>query len=87
MARNAGSNTDVTKGDPVPRQLATPNAMIEQLMTDNKNFTHAQREAQSICDDHGDVATASVLERFIDESERRTWLLYKACQREVDDQR
>jgi starvation-inducible DNA-binding protein len=36
------------------------------------------REAHSLCDERGDVATASVLENWIDEAERRVWFLYEA---------
>jgi hypothetical protein len=36
------------------------------------------REAHSICDDHNDVATASLIEAWIDETERRTWFLFEA---------
>jgi starvation-inducible DNA-binding protein len=36
------------------------------------------RETHSVCDEHGDVATASVLENWINETERRVWFLYEA---------
>ena len=36
------------------------------------------REAHGLCDEHGDVATASLLEVFIDEAERRVWFLYES---------
>lgn len=51
--------------------------MIQRLMEDNKQCTNQMRKAHAVCDDHGDVATASLLEVFIDETERRVWFLYE----------
>jgi starvation-inducible DNA-binding protein len=39
------------------------------------------RRTHALCDDHKDVATASLLEVWIDESERRTWFLFEATRR------
>ena len=49
-------------------------------MWDNKAMAAAMRETHKICDDHEDVATASLLEVYIDETERRTWFLFEAMQ-------
>ena len=57
-----------------------PQEMIRRLMNDNKEFTARIRAAHKICDDNEDVATASLLEVFIDETERRTWFLYENLQ-------
>lgn len=54
-----------------------PLDMIRRLMNDNKEFVVHMREAHKICDDHGDIATASLLETFVDEAERRTWFLFE----------
>jgi starvation-inducible DNA-binding protein len=54
-----------------------PKEMIRRLMEENKALTSRMRAAHKICDDVNDVATASVLEVFIDESERRTWFLFE----------
>lgn len=54
-----------------------PMTMIRNLMEDNKNFAARMRIAHKVCDDFKDVATASFLEVFIDETERRTWFLYE----------
>ena len=51
--------------------------MIQHLMHDNKNYAAHMRSAHQICADHNDVATASILEIFIDETERRTWFLFE----------
>jgi starvation-inducible DNA-binding protein len=51
--------------------------MVQNLMEENKNLAKRMREAHQVCDDYNDVATASLLEVFIDEAERRTWFLYE----------
>jgi starvation-inducible DNA-binding protein len=53
----------------------TAHAMLAELCRDNTSLTAFMREAHDICDEHKDVATASLLENWIDESERRTWFL------------
>lgn len=53
------------------------NQMLFQLLEDNKNFTASMRAAHKVCDDAGDCATTSILEIFIDETERRTWFLFE----------
>lgn len=60
------------------REAVPALAMLEELMEDNKAVTKAMRKAHAICDDHDDVATASLLEIQIDEAERRTWFLFEA---------
>jgi starvation-inducible DNA-binding protein len=57
-----------------------PCEMLRELMEDNKAVAAAMREAHEVCDEHKDVATASLLEVYIDETERRTWFLFEACQ-------
>lgn len=59
------------------REFVKPLDMLSTLMEDNKRFASAQRAVHGICDAHGDVATASMLEIYIDEAERRTWFLYE----------
>jgi starvation-inducible DNA-binding protein len=49
--------------------------MIAELAEDNKTFAARLREAHNVCDEHRDVATASLIEVWIDETERRTWFL------------
>ncbi len=56
--------------------------MLRELMNDNKHVAEAMREAHEIADEHEDVATASLLENFIDETERRTWFLFEASRGE-----
>ncbi len=52
--------------------------MLAELRDDNKQLTASMREVHSICDKHGDVASASLLEVWIDETERRTWFLFES---------
>jgi starvation-inducible DNA-binding protein len=59
-----------------------PREMLRELMEDNKHIATAMRKAHEVCDDAGDVASASLLEVFIDETERRTWFLFEASRQE-----
>ena len=56
----------------------TPLDMLAELREDNARLADRMRETHSVCDEHGDVATASLLEGWIDEAERRTWFLFEA---------
>jgi starvation-inducible DNA-binding protein len=58
--------------------LVLPGDMLCELMADNKAQIHNMREAHKLADDHEDVATASLLEIFIDEAEKRCWFLFEA---------
>ncbi len=64
-------------------EYVEPSAMLAELCEDNKTVTARLREAHSVCDDSKDIATASLIENYIDESERRTWFLFEAS-RPVD---
>ena len=52
--------------------------MLNELMNDNKAQIQHMREAHKLADEHEDVATASLLENFIDEAEKRCWFLFEA---------
>jgi starvation-inducible DNA-binding protein len=56
-----------------------PSDMLRELMTDNKSIAANMRKAHKVCDDHDDVASASLLENFIDATEKRTWFLFEAA--------
>jgi starvation-inducible DNA-binding protein len=58
-----------------------PEDMLAELCEDNKTLAARLREAHNVCDEHRDIATASVIETWIDETERRTWFLFEAAQR------
>jgi starvation-inducible DNA-binding protein len=53
----------------------TPKEMLTELRADNQQLTGFLRSTHEVCDKHGDVATASLIENWIDETERRTWFL------------
>ncbi len=56
----------------------TPDDMLAELRDDNKQLAAAMRETHGLCDERNDVATASLLENWIDQAERRTWFLFEA---------
>src|ERR1700726_2929951 len=61
--------------------FVTPNDMLAELRDDNKQLTASLRETHGLCDEDGDVASASLLETWIDEAERRAWFLFEATRR------
>jgi starvation-inducible DNA-binding protein len=56
-----------------------PLDMIAELREDNKALAQRLREAHEVCDEHRDIATASLIEVWVDETERRTWFLFETC--------
>ena len=61
--------------------FVAPDDMLAELRDDNKQLTASLRETHDLCDEHGDVASASLIENWIDEAERRTWFLFEASRR------
>jgi starvation-inducible DNA-binding protein len=62
--------------------FVTPADMLAELREDNAQAAARMREAHSLCDERGDVATVSLLEPWIDEAEERVWFLFEAGRRE-----
>jgi starvation-inducible DNA-binding protein len=62
-------------------EYVEPTDMLAELREDNKTLTASLREMHDLCDEHRDLATASLIEVWIDESERRTWFLFEAARR------
>src|SRR3954451_2806967 len=58
-----------------------PSDMLAELREDNKNLAASLREAHNVCEEHKDLATASLIEVWIDETERRTWFLFESARR------
>lgn len=58
--------------------FVTPQDMLSELAGDNQQLTKSLREAHAVCDEYNDIATTSLIENWIDESERRTWFLFEA---------
>ena len=54
---------------------------LPELHEDNKTLVLKMHEIHNLCDEVGDVATASLLENWIDETQRRSWFLYEATRR------
>ena len=62
-------------------EYVEPLDMLAELGEDNKALTTRFRQAHNVCDKHRDVATASLIEVWMDETERRTWFLFEATRR------
>jgi starvation-inducible DNA-binding protein len=60
------------------KDFVSPGDMMIELMNDNKLVIRRMRAAHEIADKHEDVATASILENFIDAAEKRNWFLFEA---------
>jgi len=60
----------------------TPRDMIAELREDNLQMVKRMRETHGVCDEHGDIASASLLENWIDEAERRVWFLFETNRRD-----
>jgi starvation-inducible DNA-binding protein len=61
--------------------FVTPEDMLAELAEDNRQTVVHLREAHELCDEEGDVATASLIENWIDEAERRAWFLFETLRR------
>ncbi len=84
-ARKLGGTTLRSIGDIASRQriadndaeFVHPHEMLAELREDNGSLVASMRALHDTCDDYGDVATASLLENWIDEGERRVWFLFE----------
>jgi starvation-inducible DNA-binding protein len=59
----------------------TPQDMLAELRDDNKQLCVHMRTLHGLCDEHGDIATASLIENWIDEAEKRVWFLFETTRR------
>ena len=59
-------------------EFVTPLDMLSELQEDNKQLASNFRAAHEVCEEHGDIATTSLIEVWIDETERRAWFLFEA---------
>ncbi|MBX5184574.1 DNA starvation/stationary phase protection protein [Rhizobium sp. NZLR5] len=62
--------------------FVTAEDMLSELREDNGQLVSLLREVHGLCDEHNDVATASLIENWIDEGERRTWFLFETTRRQ-----
>jgi len=88
-ARKIGGQTIRSISDIAGRQrlldnnepFVDPQDMLAELHDDNKQVVAEMRRVHELCDEHADIATASLLEVWIDESERRGWFLWECARR------
>ena len=59
----------------------TPLDMLAELREDNKQLARNLRTLHEVCDEHNDIATASLIENWVDETERRAWFLFESTRR------
>jgi len=59
-------------------EFVSPQEMIDELVSDNRHLLQYLRAAHEVCDRYHDVATASLIENWIDETERRVWFLFES---------
>ena len=59
----------------------TPHDMLAELREDNKQLAVHMRTLHELCDEHGDIATASLIENWVDETEQRVWFLFESGRR------
>src|SRR5438067_17409 len=59
-------------------EYVEPQDMLAELRSDNQQLTMGMRRVHELCEGYGDVATASLLENWIDQTERRVWFLYES---------
>jgi starvation-inducible DNA-binding protein len=62
-------------------EYVEPPDMLAELRDDNRQLVAEMRQVHNVCDSYGDVATASLLEVWIDEAERRAWFLFESTRR------
>jgi starvation-inducible DNA-binding protein len=76
--RSTGPITRLQRLSDNDADFVTPADMLAELREDNARLASFMRETHALCDNYHDVATASVLETWIDEAERRVWFLFES---------
>jgi starvation-inducible DNA-binding protein len=61
------------------KDFVSPYDMLVELMNDNVAVAKSMRDAHGLCDEMDDIATASLIEQYLDETEKRTWFLFEAA--------
>ena len=61
-------------------EFVAPKEMLVELLSDNQKLTKYLRATHEVCDKHNDVATTSLIENWIDQTERRSWFLFESVQ-------
>lgn len=76
--RSIGHIARLKRIDDNDAEFVTPLDMLAELADDNRRLAASMREAHSLCDEKGDIATASLIEVWVDETERRVWFLFES---------
>jgi starvation-inducible DNA-binding protein len=79
--RSIGQISKLQGIDDNDQSYVSPGDMLRELVSDNKTVVEAMRACHKLCDDHEDVATASLLENFIDQAERRLWFMFETSRK------
>jgi starvation-inducible DNA-binding protein len=79
--RSIGHIARLQRLDDNDADFVTPLDMLAELADDNKRLADAMREAHGLCDEKGDIATASLIEVWVDETEKRIWFLFESTRR------
>jgi starvation-inducible DNA-binding protein len=77
--RSLSQILDLASLDENERDFVSPYEMLVELMNDNIAVAKSLREAHGLCDEKDDVATSSLIEQYLDETEKRTWFLFEAA--------
>ncbi|TKT82828.1 DNA starvation/stationary phase protection protein [Aquamicrobium sp. LC103] len=79
--RSIGHVARLQRIDDNDADFVSPQDMLSELRDDNEALIASMRGAHDVCDEENDVATASLLENFIDEAERRVWFLFESTRK------
>ncbi|MDB5038804.1 MAG: Non-specific DNA-binding protein Dps / Iron-binding ferritin-like antioxidant protein / Ferroxidase [Bacteriovoracaceae bacterium] len=79
--RSTGQISRIQRINDNDADFVTPQDMLAELLGDNRQLTIALREAHNVCEEFHDIATASLIEVWVDETERRSWFLYESTRR------
>ncbi|CAN7755414.1 Dps family protein [Rhizobium sp. LjRoot258] len=79
--RSIGHIAKVKQIEDNDADFVTAEDMLAELKEDNLTLTERMRRTHNVCGQHGDVPTASLIENWIDEAERRTWFLFETTRR------
>jgi starvation-inducible DNA-binding protein len=80
--RSIGRIARLQRIDDNDADFVDANDMLSELREDNQHLVASLREAHGLCDESEDVASASLIENWIDEAEKRIWFLFEACRRD-----
>jgi len=79
--RSIGHIARLQRVDDNDAEYVEPEDMLAELREDNQALAARLRETHGVCDERHDIATASLIEEWIDEAEQRTWFLFEATRR------